>query len=46
MLDLRLVGFCKLFIEHQHYFGLVTDKMTMQEPHAQGFDSLSDDLII
>jgi hypothetical protein len=41
MLDLRLVGFCKLFIEHQHYFGLVADKMTMQ-----GFDSLSDDLII
>jgi hypothetical protein len=46
MLNLILAKFCKLFIELQHYFGLLPNDMTVQGPHAQGFDSLSDDLII
>jgi hypothetical protein len=46
MLDLRLAKFHELFIELLHYFGLLSDKMTMQGSHAQGFDSLSNDLTI
>jgi hypothetical protein len=46
VLDLRLDEFCELFIELWHYFGPLSDKMTVQGPCVQGLDSLSNDLII
>jgi hypothetical protein len=46
MLDLTLAKFHKLFIELWHYFRPLSDKMMVQGLHAQGFDSLSNDLII
>jgi hypothetical protein len=46
MLDLKLVEFHKLFIVVWYCFGLLSGKMTLQEPHAQGLDSLSNDLFI
>jgi hypothetical protein len=46
MLNFRLAEFYELFIELRHCFGLLPDKMTVQGPRAQGFDSLSNDLII
>jgi hypothetical protein len=46
MLNLRLAEFCELFIELWHCFGSLPDEMTVQGAHAQGFDSLGNDLII
>jgi hypothetical protein len=46
MLDLILAEFHELFVELRHYFGLLPDKMAVQRPCPQGFDSLSDDLIV
>jgi hypothetical protein len=46
MLDLRLAEFFKLFIELRHYFGSLSDKMIVQGLRVQGFDNLSNDLII
>jgi hypothetical protein len=44
MLDLRLVKFCKLFIELRHCFGPLSDQVAVQGPLPQGFDGLCDDL--
>jgi hypothetical protein len=46
VLDLGLAKLGELFVELQHYFGLLSDKMAMERPGLQGFDCLSDDLII
>jgi hypothetical protein len=46
MLDLRLAEFHEMFIELRHYFEPLPDKMVVQRPRPQGFDSLGDDLIV
>jgi hypothetical protein len=46
MLNFRFAEFRELFIGLRHYFGPLPDEMTLQGPCAQGFDSLSNDLII
>jgi hypothetical protein len=46
MLDLELAKFRELFVKLRHYFGPLPDKMVMSGPHMQGFDSLSNDLIV
>jgi hypothetical protein len=46
ILDLRLAEFYELFIELQHCFSPLSDKITVQGPSAQGFDCLSNDMII
>jgi hypothetical protein len=46
MLDLRFAEFYELFVELRHYFGPLPNKVAVQKPRLQGFDGLSNDLIV